>query len=73
MLLFLDDRGGPAVSEASPTVCIVTRNEADVTGGERAMPPVSRFFADLGAGLKSPGIDGRGDTIPGGWRRMLPT
>ena len=52
MLLFLDDRGGPAVSEASPTVCDVTRSDADVTAGERAIQPVSIFFAVRPAGSK---------------------
>ena len=45
MRLFLDDRGRPAVSEASPTVCAVTRNAADVTAGEGAIRSVSIFFA----------------------------
>jgi hypothetical protein len=45
VLLSLDDRGGPVVSEPSPAVRDITRSDADVT----AIPPttgeVSRFFA----------------------------
>ena len=52
MLLSLDDRGRPTVSEASPTVCDVTRNDADVTAGERTIQSVSIFFAIRPAGSK---------------------
>lgn len=52
MLLFLDDRGRLTVSEASPTVCDVTRNDADVTVGERANQPPVEFLRGQAAGLK---------------------